>query len=134
MDDCLFCKIVRGEIPCHKIYEDDDVLAFLDITNDPEGHTLVIPKKHSDNMFDIPYEDYLKVQNVVLKISKHYKEIGYAQGINTYINSGKCAGPMVSHFHEHIIPRNVDDGIKIEKTQKVSTTELSDVAKKLGLN
>lgn len=134
MQDCLFCKIVKGEIPCHKIYEDDDVLAFLDITNDPEGHTLVIPKKHSNNLFDISEEEYQKVQKAVLKISKHYKEIGFAEGINTYINCEECAGQIVPHFHEHIIPRTKDDGIKMEKTEKVSTKDLSVVCEKIKLN
>jgi len=132
-EDCLFCKIVNGEIPCYKIYEDNDVLAFLDITNDPAGHTLVIPKKHSDNLLDISEDDYLRLQNVVLKLTKHYLNIGFCQGINTYVNSSKCAGQEVIHYHEHIIPRHENDGIKIEKSSQVSNIDISEICNKIKL-
>ena len=133
MENCLFCKIVRGEIPCHKIYEDENVLAFLDITNDPEGHTLIVPKVHATNMFDCETEVFEKVSVAVQKISNHYKNIGYAEGVNVYVNNEKCAGQEVMHLHVHILPRRESDGVNFARPGVPSTRELSVVANELKL-
>ena len=82
MENCLFCKIVRGEIPSYKIYEDENVLAFLDITNDPEGHTLVVPKKHFNNIFDIDEENDFIIDIIIevikyVSIKKYSKRLRY---------------------------------------------------------
>ena len=133
MENCLFCKIVNGDIPCHKIYEDDDVLAFLDITNDPEGHTLVVPKVHATNMFDCDAEVFKKVSGAVQKISKHYRDIGYAQGINVYINNEKAAGQEVMHLHVHILPRKENDGVNFARPGVPSVRDIAVVANELKL-
>ena len=86
MDDCIFCKIVRGEIPCHKIYEDENVLAFLDISGDCLGHTLVVPKKHCTNILDVEETELNHVMNVVRIISKHYVDDCGFKGINIINN------------------------------------------------
>ena len=134
MENCLFCKIIAGEIPCHKIYEDDEVFAFLDITNDPEGHTLVVPKVHSENLHDTNSDTFAYVMQIAQEIAQHYVNIGYSSGNNIYINSGKCAGQEVMHLHIHILPRREGDGIDFSRPGKPSDKELADVAAALRLN
>ncbi len=105
---CIFCDIVSGKIPCYKIYEDEDVLAFLDTAKDVDGHTLVVPKKHCENLLDCDDEMLAKVMSVVKKISNHYvKDCGF-DGVNIHNANGKCAGQSVFHLHIHILPRTVD--------------------------
>ena len=133
MENCLFCKIANGEIPCHKIYEDEEVLAFLDITNDPEGHTLVIPKIHVENLMDTDSDTFAYTLQIAQEIAQHYVNIGYADGINIYINSGSSAGQEVMHLHIHILPRKVGDGINFARPEKPSTEDLAVVAEKLRL-
>ena len=113
MEDCIFCKIVKGEIPCFKIFENESVLAFLDISNDTEGHTLVIPKNHCENLLDCCENDLFEVIKAVKLISNHYKNLGY-EGINIQNNNGKIAGQSVFHLHFHIIPRKASVGNKCE--------------------
>ena len=109
---CIFCKIINGEIPCYKIYEDEDTLAFLDIADDAIGHTLVIPKKHYENILDIDNDTLSKVMNVVKKISNHYvNNCGYT-GVNVMNASGVDAQQSVFHLHFHIFPRKENDGVR----------------------
>lgn len=111
MDDCIFCKIIKGEIPCYKIYEDEDVLVFLDIAGDIDGHTLVVPKKHVKNILDCDNETLHKVINVVQLVSKHYvSNCGY-DGVNTMNANEQCSGQSVFHLHFHIIPRKIGDNV-----------------------
>ena len=134
MENCLFCKIIKGEIPCFKIYESEHVLAFLDISKNPEGHTLVIPKVHSCNMLDTLMVDFSRVLEATQQISNHYVNIGFADGVNIYINSGKEAGQEIDHLHVHIIPRRVNDGIVFSHTKKESDTDLAELATVLKIN
>ena len=134
MENCLFCKIINGEIPCYKIYEDEDTLAFLDITNNPEGHTLVVPKKHSKNILDTQTEVLSKVIATVQRVSQHYISIGYAEGINVYINNERSAGQEVMHLHIHILPRISGDNIDFARTDATSNQSLEKVCEKLKLN
>jgi histidine triad (HIT) family protein len=106
MKDCIFCKIIKGEIPSYKVYEDDFVYAFLDINPSFPGHTLVIPKKHSENIFDIEKDDLERVVMASKKISQKMKSLG-CSGINIYNNNGKKSGQIVFHFHMHIVPRDM---------------------------
>lgn len=111
MDDCVFCKIIKGEIPSNKVYEDDKFFAFLDIAPINYGHTLVIPKEHHRTLMDMP-EDLLKEFFIVTrKIAKAVKEATNADGFNIGINNEKAAGQLVFHTHAHIIPRFSDDGL-----------------------
>ena len=110
MQDCVFCKIVKGEIPAHKVYEDETTLAFLDITPVNIGHTLVIPKKHYVNIYETPEEIMMHIMRTVKKIS-HAVKIGLkADGINVTMNNDPAAGQVVFHAHIHIIPRHANDG------------------------
>lgn len=112
MESCLFCKIIAGEIPCTKVYEDDTVLAFLDIHPVNIGHTLVIPKAHHTNLYETPDETLAHMMSVVKKISTAIKSALSAEGINIEMNNDPVAGQLIFHTHFHIIPRFSGDGFK----------------------
>lgn len=102
---CIFCKIAAGEIPSFKVYEDDLVLAYLDINPFTKGHTLVIPKKHSANLLETDDETLAAVITRVKKIAAHLKAKLGADGFNILQNNGEAAGQTVHHLHFHIVPR-----------------------------
>lgn len=109
-EDCIFCKIIKGECPSYKIYEDDYTLAFLSIQNDVYGHTLVIPKEHYVNVLDCKDEVLAKVMQTVKKVSNHYVDNCGFKGVNVLNASGKEAEQSVFHLHFHILPKkSVDD-------------------------
>lgn len=101
----VFCKIIDGEIPSTKVYEDDDVLAILDISQVTRGHTLVMPKKHYDNFLSCPQETMHKVYDVAQRIGQAEIQVLGAKGVNILTNVGEKAGQSVPHFHVHVIPR-----------------------------
>jgi len=109
--DCVFCKIIVGNIPSRKIYEDENTLAFLDIANDVDGHTLAIPKKHVVDIFDCDNDTLVHLIKTVKLISTHYVDNCGYQGVNLLNASGTAAQQSVPHFHIHIIPRQTDDDI-----------------------
>lgn len=109
MSDCIFCKIVAGDIPCEKICEDEYTFAFLDLNPVNPGHTLVLPKEHSSNMFDISEESAERVIATAQKISMALQKSG-ADGVNIISNNGTEAGQIVFHTHFHVIPRLKNDG------------------------
>ncbi|MBP3630630.1 MAG: HIT family protein [Clostridia bacterium] len=131
-DSCLFCKIIKGEIPSYKIYEDEDTYAFLDIAGDVFGHTLVIPKNHAENIFDVTDEDLTKVIHTVKKIVKHYKTI-FADGVNIVNCSDKSAEQSVFHLHFHIYPRKQEDGLKVCPSIEKSEIDFVECVKKLKI-
>mgnify|MGYP001611911732 CR=1 FL=1 len=111
-DNCIFCKIVRGEIPSHKVYEDEKTLAFLDIYPVTRGHTLVIPKAtDAKNVLDISEDDWLAVAKVTRLVSLAVENAMQADGINLRMNNRVHAGQQVDHPHVHVIPRFKGDGL-----------------------
>ncbi len=121
---CVFCKIINGEIPSKKVYEDDDVLAILDISQATVGHTLVMPKKHYANLLEIPEKEY---QNVMLKVKKIAEKINAKlnpKGINILNNCGEVAGQTVMHYHVHILPRYNSSDVNIIFTDHSSVVNL----------
>ena len=110
-DDCLFCKMVAGQIPVTKIYEDEVVLAFLDIGPISDGHTLVIPKQHFEKLHDCPAELLGRVSSRLGKIAGAVATAMGSDGYNLLCNNGRAAGQLVEHLHFHIIPRNTSDGL-----------------------
>ena len=115
---CIFCKIVATEIPSKKIYEDDLVLGMLDISQTTKGHSLVLPKKHYDNILEMPKEELDHMINVVQDLSKQLINKLDAKGINVLTNINEAAGQSVLHAHIHLIPRyNENDTVKIQYTQ-----------------
>ena len=127
---CIFCKIINGEIPSFKIYENDKVYAFLDIAKDADGHTLVIPKKHVTNIIDADSETLKDVMDGIKTITNHYISLGY-DGVNVMNASGEAAEQSVFHLHFHIIPRKSDDGMHTWPTLPGAKEELSEIHKKL---
>ncbi|WP_423792592.1 HIT family protein [Methanocaldococcus indicus] len=128
---CIFCKIVNGEIPAKVVYEDDYVLAFLDINPRSKGHTLVIPKKHYEKFEDIPDEELQKLILGVKKTLNILKKLGFSD-YNIVNNNGKLAGQEVNHVHFHIIPRfGEEEGIIFGKVVDV---DLDEIYKKLKSN
>ena len=101
--NCIFCKIINGEIPSYKIYEDDEVLSFLDISKDVEGHILVIPKKHCKNILDCDSETLNYLFEAVKKISNHLVDNCGYDGVNLLNCSDESAGQTVFHLHIHIL-------------------------------
>lgn len=112
MNDCVFCKIAKGEIPADKIYEDDKFFAFLDINPNNPGHTLIIPKAHYKNLYELPDEVLSEIAPLIKKLAIAVKKSVNADGINIIMNNDRAAGQIVSHAHFHIIPRFADDGLR----------------------
>ncbi len=109
--NCIFCKIVKGEIPSKKVFEDEHTLAFLDINPMSTGHTLVIPKKHAENVFEIDEKELAHVHAIAKKIAIQRKNEG-AEGVNILQTNGAVAGQSVFHLHVHVIPRKTGDGLR----------------------
>ena len=109
--DCIFCKIVAGEIPSEKVYEDDAVLAFMDINPTSVGHTLVIPKDHCPDLLTTPAEALQSVAAVLPKIAAAVVAATNAEGFNILQSNNPCAGQVVFHTHFHVVPRRPGDGI-----------------------
>lgn len=107
-DNCIFCKIIDGQIPFHKIYEDGFTLAFLDINPKTDLHTIVIPKKHSTNILDVSQKDLIATINTVQKICRHYANNLKIKNLIVRSNAGEKAGQSVMHLHFHIIPKGCD--------------------------
>ena len=109
--ECLFCKMVAGQIPVTKIYENDDILAFLDIGPISDGHTLIIPKRHYEKLDECPPELLAKVASLLGKIAKAVSTAMKPDGYNVLCNNGRAAGQVINHLHFHIIPRMTGDGV-----------------------
>lgn len=110
MTDCLFCKIIAGEIPSETVYEDEDVFAFLDIMPVNIGHVLVVPKKHFEDLLDVDPEILKKIISVIPKIAKGVMSGIGCEAFNLGVNNGALAGQLVPHLHFHIMPRREGDG------------------------
>ncbi len=108
--DCIFCNIIAGDTPAYKIYEDDKTIAFLDIYPHAKGHTLVIPKKHGDHIFDFDEETLGYLMESVKKSAQRIQDVLKPDGFNIGWNHGDTAGQVVHHLHVHIIPRWKGDG------------------------
>lgn len=113
MEECIFCKIVSGKAKSWKIYEDNDVYAFLDINPVSEYHTLVIPKNHYTNIFDVPETELLKVMAAVKRLSALYRDTLGINNLQILNSSGQEAQQDVFHVHFHLVPRTKDDGQNI---------------------
>ncbi len=118
MNDCLFCKIIKDEIPSFKVYEDEHALAFLDIHPKNQGQTLVIPKEHSENIYELSDEIIARLSLVIKKVAIAVKNGLNTDGINIIMNNEESAGQIIFHTHIHVVPRfkndNFDQGPHIE--------------------
>jgi histidine triad (HIT) family protein len=127
MENDVFCKIIRGEIPSVKVYEDDDVLAILDISQTTRGHTLVMSKKHYSSFLACPQEVMHKVYDVAQRIGQAEIEVLGAKGVNILTNVGVSAGQSVPHFHVHVIPRYLAGEGGFQITMKGQDTSKMDL-------
>ncbi len=109
VDDCVFCKIIQGEIPSSRLYEDDLVLVFLDIAPFNYGHALIVPKEHHHSITTLPEKYLARMMTVVPKIAISQMRVLKSEGFNLLLNNGRCAGQEVPHCHLHLIPRLLDD-------------------------
>ncbi|MFA6077923.1 MAG: HIT family protein [Candidatus Paceibacterota bacterium] len=129
--NCLFCKIIAGEIPAEKVYEDEHSLAFLDINPINIGHTLLIPKKHTQNIFDTPSETLQNIVSALKIVSSAVKNGVNADGLNIINNNGGPAGQLVYHLHLHLVPRFTGDGFTHWHGKNYNEGEMSATAEKI---
>ncbi|MDO5793893.1 MAG: HIT family protein [Turicibacter sp.] len=121
MNQCIFCKIINKEIPGQILFENEHVLAFLDISQTTKGHTLVIPKKHAEDVFSMSEEDMCHVFSVVPRLANALKTTFNADGMNIVNNNKPVAGQTVFHYHVHLIPRySTEDSFQINYTNNMS--------------
>ena len=131
--DCIFCRIVNGDIPSLKVYEDEHTLVFMDIAKDVDGHMLAIPKIHTKNILDCDEETLTHLMQTVRKVATHCVESSGYDGVNLLNASDESAGQSVPHFHIHIIPRKTDDGIDAWPRFDGSKQETEDIFRKLQI-
>lgn len=112
-DDCIFCKLANGDIPTRSIYEDEDFKVIMDASPATKGHSLILPKSHADNLYELPDETAARVLVLAKKLATGMTEKLKCQGFNIVQNNGTVAGQSVFHFHMHLIPRYEDDGQSI---------------------
>ena len=122
-DDCIFCKIAAGEIPSRKIYEDDDLIAIMDLSPTSKGHSLIIPKEHCTNIYDIDEEIAGKVMKTAKKLATKMTAALNCDGFNLLQNNGETAGQTMFHFHMHLIPRSKDADNNMLKFTSVSFSD-----------
>lgn len=131
-DNCIFCKIANGEIPSKTLYEDESFRVILDLGPATKGHALILPKEHSDNLYELPEDTATGAMKLAKKMATLMTEKLHADGFNLVQNNGEVAGQTVMHFHLHLIPRYEGDGQRIawvpgEMTQE----ELEEIKKQI---
>ena len=135
MEDCVFCKIVKGEIPATKVYEDDSIISFLDIYPANKGHTLVVTKEHFETLLDLPDELLAKLTDVTKKVAEGVVRGLRTDGFNILMNNKKVSGQLVPHTHFHIIPRFEGDGINLQWVHKqYVNNEMADFRERIVRN
>ncbi len=130
--DNIFAKILRGEIPCHKVYEDDIALVMMDIFPQARGHTLVVPKAQSRNLLDADPETLRMVMPLVQKVAKAVKDATGAAGVRVAQFNEHEAGQTVFHLHFHVIPAYAGELLKPHGSEKADDSELADLAVKIA--
>ncbi len=113
MNDCIFCKIIAGEIPSATVYEDEDFKAIMDISPAAKGHVIILTKKHYANLYELDDEVSCKVFMIARKIANAIREEFHCDGINLLQNNGAAAGQTIFHFHMHVIPRYDQDHVNV---------------------
>jgi histidine triad (HIT) family protein len=126
--DCLFCKIISGELPSYKVYEDDRYVAFLDINPFSTGHTLVCPKKHGETLWEMDEREIGELFQVASRISRSVVSAMGADGFRVLQNNGEAANQVVPHVHVHIIPSMLEDKGRFSPRQKLPPEEMKRAA------
>ena len=131
-DDCIFCKIVAGEMPAQVVDEDEHTLSFLDINPWTRGHALVIPRTHSRNLLDIDDQDLAHVMEAAKRLAVLMRDRLGCDGVNLLNSSEPAAWQTVFHFHTHVIPRYEDDPLRLPGApQRVESADLAEIAERL---
>ena len=130
-NDCIFCKIVKGDIPSSKILDNEKIIAFMDIRPVNKGHALVVPKEHYETLLDIPDNTLKEVMVAAKKVAKSMRKALKADGFNLGMNNFAAAGQEVPHAHLHVIPRFQDDGLKPWPSKQYEEGEIDQIAEKL---
>lgn len=131
---CIFCEIIKGNIPCYKVYEDDICVAFLDISQATIGHTLVLPKEHVENIFELNEETASHLGKIIALLAKNLKEKLNISDLNVLNNNGEKAGQTVKHLHFHLIPRYTNDDLDISfNSNELSKEEFNELLNKIKL-
>lgn len=130
---CVFCKIISGELPSHKVYEDEFILAFLDINPVNPGHTLIVPKKHLVNIEETSEEILARLIKTAKKVGASLKKNLGMAGYNIQINNDPVAGQIVAHLHFHLVPRLDNDGLKLWPQKKYRPGEAEEILKKIKI-
>ncbi len=131
---CIFCEIIKGNIPCYKVYEDDICVAFLDISQATIGHTLVLPKEHVENIFELNEETASHLGKTIALLAKNLKEKLNISDLNILNNNGEKAGQTVKHLHFHLIPRYTNDDLDISfNSNELSKEEFAELLNKIKI-
>ena len=132
-DDCIFCKIVVGEVPAEIVQEDEHTIAFMDINPWTRGHALVIPRNHSRNLYDAPEEDLARTISAAKRLALRMRDVLDCDGINLLNSSESAAWQTVFHLHLHVIPRYEDDPLRLPwLPQPGDRDEIAAAAEELG--
>lgn len=134
MDNCIFCKILSGEIPSTAVYEDDFFKAILDVNPAARGHVIILPKNHAANIFELPDEDASKIMIVAKKIATAIKKTYNCDGVNILQNNGEAAGQTVFHLHVHVIPRFEGDSVNVGWKQGEMPEDMAAIAEEIKKN
>ena len=134
MEDCIFCKIIAGEIPSATVYEDDDCKAILDVNPAAKGHVIVLPKTHAPDVFSLPDEALQKAICVAKKVGAALKKTYQCDGVNILQNNGEAAGQTVFHVHIHVIPRFVGDSIAMHWKPGEMPSDMAETAEAIKAN
>ena len=130
--DCIFCKIVAGAVPCFKLYDDAETLAFMDINPVHDGHCLVIPKAHYPTVFDIAPEAFAAVARATAKVATAVNAAVKPDGLNLVQSNGMGAAQSVGHFHMHVLPRRLGDGLLVNWGPKPGdTAHIAEIAERI---
>ena len=130
-ENCIFCKILAGEIPSTAVYEDDDFKAILDANPAARGHVIILPKNHAANIYELPDEDASKIMIVAKKIATAIEKAYHCDGVNILQNNGEAAGQTVFHIHVHVIPRFKGDTVNIGWKQGDMPEDLDAICKEI---
>lgn len=132
-ENCIFCKIIAGEIPSTAVYEDEDFRAILDVNPAARGHVIILPKKHAANIFELDEAEASKVFPIAKKIATAVMKTYHCDGVNILQNNGEAAGQTVFHLHVHVVPRYYGDGVNI-MWKAGETPDLQAVADEIKMN
>jgi histidine triad (HIT) family protein len=132
LEDCIFCKIVGGEIPSYRVYENDNAIAFLDIAPITRGHTLVVSKTHVKGFSELQSSELPGLSSAIQKVARAIEDSLDPEGLNIFVNQGEVAGQIIPHLHIHVVPRTTGDGLEfITPRVDMSEEDFKDLSKRI---